>query len=143
MSSVDQELPTISEHLDLSPVFSGVMLFALFIYMFSHDLILCGKQCFVRLYSTYLFLRDSCFIYIIYIYLRIHSISQNQLILVSLVENNLLTMLDHLCSSWNFSRKSLKIPKGYSESIYRRRTDNTMANRKSTKGQTTICKTYT
>jgi len=41
------------------------------------------------------------------------------------------------------SKKSLKIPKGYSESLYRRRTDNTMAKRKSTKGQTTIYKTYT
>jgi hypothetical protein len=40
-------------------------------------------------------------------------------------------------------KKSLKIPKGQSESVYRRRTDNTMAKRKSTKGQTTIYKTYT
>ena len=39
-------------------------------------------------------------------------------------------------------KKSLKIPKGQSESIYRRRTDNTMAKRKSTKGQTMIYKTY-
>jgi hypothetical protein len=39
-------------------------------------------------------------------------------------------------------KKSLKIPKGQSESIYR--TDNTMAKRKkSTKGQTTINKRYT
>jgi len=30
---------------------------------------------------------------------------------------------------------------GQSEFVYRRRTDNTMAKRKSTKGQTTICKT--
>ena len=30
-------------------------------------------------------------------------------------------------------KKSLKIPKGYSESVYRRRTDNTMAKRKSKK----------
>jgi len=37
-------------------------------------------------------------------------------------------------------KKSLKIPKGYS--VNRRRTDNTMANRKSTKEQTTIYKTY-
>jgi hypothetical protein len=35
------------------------------------------------------------------------------------------------------AKKSLKIPKGQSESIYQR-TDNTMAKRKSTKGQTTI-----
>jgi hypothetical protein len=34
------------------------------------------------------------------------------------------------------SQKSLKIPKGKSESINLRRTDNTMAKRKSTKGQT-------
>jgi len=38
-------------------------------------------------------------------------------------------------------KKSLKIPKGQSESVYRRWTDNTMAKRKSTKGQTTIYKT--
>jgi hypothetical protein len=39
-------------------------------------------------------------------------------------------------------KKRVKIPKGQSESVYRRRTDNTMAKRKSTKGQTTINKTY-
>jgi hypothetical protein len=39
-------------------------------------------------------------------------------------------------------KKSLKIPKGQSETVYRRRTDNTMAKRKSTKGQTTIDKAY-
>jgi hypothetical protein len=39
------------------------------------------------------------------------------------------------------NKKSLKIPKGQSESVYRRRTDNTMAKRKSAKGQTTIYKT--
>ena len=38
-------------------------------------------------------------------------------------------------------KKSLKIPKGSSESVNRRRTDNTMAKRKSTKGQTTKYKT--
>jgi len=36
----------------------------------------------------------------------------------------------------------LKIPKGQSESVYRRKTDNTMAKRKSTKGQTKNSKTY-
>jgi hypothetical protein len=35
-------------------------------------------------------------------------------------------------------KKSLKIPKGQSESVYRRRTDNTMAKRKGTKGQENI-----
>ena len=39
------------------------------------------------------------------------------------------------------SKKNLKTPKGQSETVYRR-TDNTMAKRKSTKGQTTIGKTY-
>jgi len=39
------------------------------------------------------------------------------------------------------NKKSLKIPKGKSESVYRR-TDNTMAKKKGTKGQTTIYKTY-
>ena len=38
--------------------------------------------------------------------------------------------------STDVHKKRLKIPKGYSESVYRRRTDNTMAKRKSTKGQT-------
>jgi len=38
-------------------------------------------------------------------------------------------------------KKSLKIAKGQSESVYLRRTDNTMAKRKRTKGQTTIYKT--
>jgi len=42
-----------------------------------------------------------------------------------------------------YDKKSLKTPKGSSESVYRKRTDNTMAKRKSTKGQTTIYKTYT
>jgi hypothetical protein len=42
----------------------------------------------------------------------------------------------------NVVKKSLKIPKGPSESVYRSRTDNTMAKRKNTKGQTTINKTY-
>ena len=39
-------------------------------------------------------------------------------------------------------KKTLKIPKGQSESVYRRRTDNTIAKGKSTKGQTTISKPY-
>ena len=34
-----------------------------------------------------------------------------------------------------------KIPKGYSETIYRRRSDNATAKRKAIKGQTTIYKT--
>ena len=42
----------------------------------------------------------------------------------------------------SFIKKSLEIPKGQSESVYRRRPDNTMTKRKSTKGQTTIYKTY-
>jgi hypothetical protein len=41
------------------------------------------------------------------------------------------------------SKKSLKIPKEQSESVYRRRKENTMAKRKTTKGQKTIYKTYT
>jgi hypothetical protein len=38
------------------------------------------------------------------------------------------------------AKKSLTIPKGLSESVNRRRTDNAMAKRKRTKGQTTIYK---
>jgi hypothetical protein len=37
--------------------------------------------------------------------------------------------------------RRVKVPKGQSESVYRR-TENTIAKRKSTKGQTTIDKTY-
>jgi hypothetical protein len=37
---------------------------------------------------------------------------------------------------------SLKIPKRSSESVNRRRTDNTMNKSKRTKGQTKICKEY-
>ena len=39
-------------------------------------------------------------------------------------------------------KRSWKIPKGQSEYVDRRRTDNTMAKRKSTKVQTKITKTY-
>jgi len=41
------------------------------------------------------------------------------------------------------NKKILKIQKRQSESVYQRRTYNTMAKRKSTKGQKTIYKTYT
>ena len=49
--------------------------------------------------------------------------------------------INELCEKHNnryqtFCKKSLKTPKGQSDSVYRRRTDNTMAKRKSTKGQT-------
>ena len=42
----------------------------------------------------------------------------------------------------DMQKKSLKTPKGQPETTHRRRTDNTTAKRKSTKGQTTINKTY-
>ena len=42
-----------------------------------------------------------------------------------------------------FLKEEFEDTKGLSESVYRRRTDNTNAKRKSTKGQTTIYKTYT
>jgi hypothetical protein len=71
------------------------------------------------------------------------------------MEQELLTLPEHPSSPPVFSgvrvtltnpvithEKSLKIPKGQSDSVYRRRTDNTMAKKKSTKGQTTIYKTY-
>ena len=40
-------------------------------------------------------------------------------------------------------KEGLKIPKGQSESVNRRRTDITMTKRKRTKGQKTIYKKYT
>jgi hypothetical protein len=39
-------------------------------------------------------------------------------------------------------KKSLKIPKGSSKSVYHRQTYSTIAKRKNTKGQTTIYKIY-
>jgi hypothetical protein len=44
--------------------------------------------------------------------------------------------------AFDLNKKSLKISKGQSETVYRRRTNNTMAKRKRTKGQTTIDETY-
>ena len=43
---------------------------------------------------------------------------------------------------FDLNKKSLKISKGQSETVYRRRTDNTMAKRQRKKGQTTIDETY-
>jgi hypothetical protein len=45
-------------------------------------------------------------------------------------------------SKKNRQHNGQKIPKGQSESVYRKRTDNIMAKRKSKKRQTTIYKTY-
>ena len=42
--------------------------------------------------------------------------------------------------SFHTPKTNLEIPKGYPDSVYRR-TDNTMAKRKTIKGQTMICKT--
>ena len=47
----------------------------------------------------------------------------------------------YLCKLIN--KKSLKIATGQSESVYRRRTDNTMAKRKSTKGNNDLQNTHT
>ena len=59
------------------------------------------------------------------------------------IHDRLLPWLDtHTLIKHRGVKKSLKIPKGKSESVYRRRTDNTMAKRIGTKGQTTIYKTY-
>ena len=55
-------------------------------------------------------------------------------------KNKVRSSFEYACSAWNPYKKSLKIPKGQSESVYRRRTNNTMAKRK--KGQITINKTY-
>ena len=44
--------------------------------------------------------------------------------------------------AFDLNQKSLKISKGQSETVYRRRMDTTMAKRKRTKGQTTIDETY-
>jgi hypothetical protein len=46
---------------------------------------------------------------------------------------------------WDFqyNRKSLKIPKGGNQNLHIEEEDNTMAKRKSTKGQTTIYNAYT
>ena len=56
---------------------------------------------------------------------------------------NIILYIGTLFLSKCSAKKSFKIPKGQSESVYERRTDHTMAKRKSTKGQTPIYKTYT
>ena len=50
----------------------------------------------------------------------------------------------HMSTKWQKDKKQkeFEVTKGQSESVYRRRTDNTMAKIKRTKGQTTIYKTY-
>jgi len=54
-----------------------------------------------------------------------------------------LTLLIYIRSMFPYvAEKSLKILKGSSLSVIRRRIDNTMGKRKSTKGQTTIYKPY-
>ena len=57
---------------------------------------------------------------------------------------NLSMLLENMHVGFNLipTKKSLKILKGQSETVYRRRTDNTMGKIKSTKGQTTIDKAY-
>jgi hypothetical protein len=55
----------------------------------------------------------------------------------------IITQLFNLVCTMRFwYKKSLKISKGQSESVFRRRTNSTMAKRKRTKGRTTIYKTY-
>jgi hypothetical protein len=54
-----------------------------------------------------------------------------------------ITNKDEASNCVQITKKSLNIPKGYSESVNRRRTDNTMTKRKWTTEQTTIYKTYT
>jgi hypothetical protein len=54
---------------------------------------------------------------------------------------NINVKFDFKIVEWYQRKKTLKIPKGQSESLYRRKTENTMARRKITKGQRTIYKT--
>ena len=62
----------------------------------------------------------------------------------SVVCHIIISRYELLCikSKSQISQKSLEIPKGQSETVYRRRTDNTMTKRKRTTGQTTIDKAY-
>ena len=78
----------------------------------------------------------------VYYFVQVHSICLSPLFKTH-------SLVDYACTwlrlfqkriGYTNSKKSLKIPKGQSESVYRRRTDNTMG-KKSTKGQTTIYKT--
>ena len=52
------------------------------------------------------------------------------------------TLPDHTTSSLIFSKKSLKIPKGQSESVYLSKQTTQWPKEKSTKGQTMIYKAY-
>ena len=51
-------------------------------------------------------------------------------------------MIDKIRVRCGSHKKGLENPKGQSEFVYRRRTNKIMAKGKSTKGQTTIYKTY-
>ena len=62
------------------------------------------------------------------------------------LKSSLLCLSDTHCQFLGVGQcmmQSLKISNGWSESVYRRGTGNTMVKRKSTKRQTTIYKTYT
>ena len=78
----------------------------------------------------------------VYYFVQVHSICWSMLFKTH-------SLVDYECTwlrlfqkriGYTKSKTSLKIPKGQSESVYRRRTDNTMGG-KSTKEQTTIYKT--
>ena len=57
------------------------------------------------------------------------------------IKHKILSTAIHCTLQRNSCKKSLKIPKRWSESVYQRRTDNSMAKRKRTKVQTMIYKT--
>jgi hypothetical protein len=68
--------------------------------------------------------------------------STNYLINVLQIENvQMEKQIQNMLHMKLICKKSLKIPKGLSESVNRRRIDNTMVKRKRIKGQTTIYKT--
>ena len=92
---VEQELPTLPEHLSSPPplVFSGVRVI--------QSLVLCVMFC-RSLFVLCTFSFDHCVV---------------------------CPSIYGFFTSLESSKKSLKIPKGQSESIYQRRTDNTMAKR--------------
>ena len=59
---------------------------------------------------------------------------KTNMILKILFENNIYELHDNCLENKISSIKIWKLPKGYSKAINRRRTDNTMAKRKRTKG---------
>ena len=130
-------LITLLEHLSSSPVFSGVRI--------ARSIVLCIMLCrslFVFLSFGHCVLRIMASDYPFGIFkLSLFFFISGGKILKYFTFYVKMFVVDPTNITTTVLREEFEDTKGYSESVYRRRTDNTMANRKSTKGQAIIYKT--